>query len=646
MQGCKHISITLALLAAITATAGAQPAEDVLTRIPDDVLGFVAVRNVGAAGTNLSRFVNEVTMDQFPGNLLEMLKMRLRLGPAFNDNGGFAFMMLDPATFGLSVEQMDEDRLLAMLLPGNEPARIFEAYMPTVEGEYVVVNLGGNDTYAKPLGGYTVLSPDKGTIDAVIAATGSMARTIPAAHRDLYAVNDGILHINIERAAPLLAEVLDGLGEQMQDMGPGPGMGPGPAQALAMYSKMLSVVKDFLDQTRAFSLAANFGLDAVRFDSLVTFKPGSTLGAAVAAVRRPAGPLLDKLPALPYVVVAGGSWEGASKAIAAVQKEFTRKILEATVATGTAGAMTDEQTKRYLALVESMAARMNGVRMYVGPPPPGAPGVMALGFVMQVDDANAMMAEFPESIELGRMAGEAMLRDMPGMPKTTMEYVRNVMTVEGVSVDVLKQTMTYPPGAEKMAEQTRKMMRSFYGLESMDVYMAVIDNKTAVGSFGGGEAFLAEVIRAARSGGDLANDPNITQAMALLPRKPSVVAMLNAGNLLELIKNTVRAMAKPEQLDQVMGILGVLQIRTTTPAAYGLATEGAGVYQTVAIPNTLAADIYQNYMLAMQMLMQQMMQQMQQQQGPGGGFGAPPGGEFEIKPPKPQPVQPAPRQDF
>lgn len=626
MRVSRATWIALAVLVAVAAPVQAQQAEDVLTRIPGESLAFLAVPGVGEAGTNVGRFVNDVMMQQMPGSLLDMLKAQMRIGPGFNDLGGFAAVLLDPAMLGLpTTSLLDESTWteappVAFLLPGNDPAMLFSMYDPQIEEDgFIRIQFRGKTAYTKPLGDYTVMAADKPIVDAVARASTSAAQVLSDDHRALFKANDVVVYINVKRGAPLIVAAIEKLIAFMNQMAQSPMMDPAAGGVFQMYAKMMPMITEIIGEMDAATVALRFGPHALRFDSLVTFAPGSSIGKALAAWAPVPDPLLDRLPNLPYVVAAGHACSPEAAAeLAAAYRKYAAKLFDAFVTADTDAALTPEQTKRWLDMIVSWYRQMTGMQMYMGPPPAGS-GLLAFGFVMKMRDANAGLDMMPEMVELNEAFTEALMSAMPGAPTYTMDYRQNAANVEGVSVDVMVSKTIYPPGSEMVAQMARQMTQTFYGEEDVTIRMGAVGADRLVMSFGGGEAFLAEMIKAARTGGPLEKDLNTAAGIALLPRKPQLVALCSAPNLLEFVKKVVKAVLPPDVQPMVSGPVDALQIRVATPITYGMSAKGSGMYQALAIPTPLISDIYQNVMMLM----------MQMQMQPGGpGQPAAPTGSF------------------
>ena len=235
------LSLPVAAQTTTPTVAPALPAaEDILTRIPADCLGFVAVRNVGDFGAKIDKFLADINVAKMlPGSVLPLLKGAATVGDGFNDNGGAALVFLDPAQFGLTIEAYGSSSPpIVFLLPGNNPKLTFANWQPTEEAGYVKLRMpDGDEGFAKPLGGYTILGNNKQMVDAVAGSAKPVAGKIGPDHRDVIAKSDVAAYADMKTLAPILNKAIDGALAEMKQAGSGM---PPPLQAvMSLYGSVL-----------------------------------------------------------------------------------------------------------------------------------------------------------------------------------------------------------------------------------------------------------------------------------------------------------------------------------------------------------------------------------------------------------------------
>ncbi len=598
---------------ATSATPPAPAAEDILTRIPGDSMGFVVMTNVGRAGADLNTFIADAGLNTMvPGDMMAMLKMQLMIGEGFNDNGGLALVVLDPAQHGWDIPALiaagpaaqppASPQPIALILPGNDPIAIFEAYNPTPGDGHIVI-FNGTDMFAKPLGGYTVLAPSVAILEAVIAAPQSAAEVMPAEHRAFVNTCSVAAYGDLKAAGPILSSLVDMAQAEIAKISQDEYADPAEKLIADVYGGFLPFYRDMLGQLEAMTVGIRLVKTGLILDELITYQAESKMGKMLTGWKRQPRPLLDKLPSLPYVLAVGGDsagrMQGEAEAEAlAMTKEFIDNLL-ASEAIG--GKISAEDKARLSEIAMMMCGQVTGMQFYLG----GAPadkGVFALAVVLETEDAGAIQAVLPDLTRIKTSLLKALLvDDEPEIADLAITYSKEAVTIGDLAVDTID--ITHPEITEQLQYKGgRERIIKSYGDDKLRVYVAPVDAKTLVFTFGGGEAFCAEAIKTAKGGGPLATDPAVAAAMAELPSDPMFAMMLSLPNLLEVVKTGVKTLARPQSQEQILGTLDMIHFQSATPLAIGAAVRGRAIQQSLFIPSTLIRDATQaGMMIFMQM---------------------------------------------
>jgi len=576
------------------------PAENVLSRIPADCLGFIAIGNVADANVKVNRFLAAIGLSEMlPDNILQFVKMQLKLTEGVNDNGGLALVLLDFAQYGWDVPKMlaeDTDGPpgpppIAILIPGNDPAKIFAKYKPVAEKGYVKVDFGGGDPgYAKALGGYTVLTPTPAVLAAVVESPKSVLKKLSAGHRRAITANDVALYIDMKMASPYLAALMDFAVAQMtQQAGREAGRGgpTGPIKGLmTLYAGMLDFYKGIIAQMEGLTIGLRLSRSGVLIDELASFQRGSDMRTILAAYPKIRGPLLNKLPAsLPYVLAlgAGGGKLTSPRAIA-LNEKFNRELRNKLWANEALAKIPPDTRAKLERLARVTDEQALGMRLYGGGAAPGV-GLFGLAVVLEVKDAATVKTVLADVPSIAESIIKALVDDEE-VQKLSITYVQGAATVAGVTADAIQ--IDHPELADMKPEEKAEMIKVL-GEAKIRLFVAAPDKNTVVVTFGGGEAFLAEALKASTGRQDLADDPAVAAALRRMPRNPIYVGVFSAKNLVDLIKNGVRVIAGPEALESEPWPM--VQFSTQTPIAIGAAITNRGeVSERMFVPTATVAE--------------------------------------------------------
>lgn len=589
------VMLTLAVLmsASPLQAAAPAPAENVLTRVPASAVAVVVVRNVGETGARVDQFLRDIGVgEMLPGGVLAMLKTQLLIDAGFNDNGGLALMAIDPAKYGWDIPALltdESDALpdapppLAMLVPGDDPERLLANYNPVKEGNYVRVVMDGGawDLYAKRLGGYTVLAPSTQLIDAVVDSDKPATAKIPKAHQETLAKLDLGVYLDWKALAPIYNAAMERTAKQMQDLTEDP-YAPSEAKAiLNLYAGMLPLFKDMVMQMEAESLGVRIAKTAVLVEEHTTWLPDSLMGKAMASTQTPAGALLSKLPALPYVLAIGcKNAEPADPVLKAQMRQMGLDLLDKMLASEALGKVPPQTRERLRMAAVVLDEQTVGMQMYGGGSTGGS-GLFGLSIVLDVKDAATAKAALAELTDVT----QAFIRALVGedAAEFSMTYTAAAAQVGEMPVDAIKINF---PELAKMDDEERQEMIKALGSDQLALYVAEAGPKTLVVTFGGGTPFLGQAVKAAQSPKPMESDPEVAKVMAELPKNPMAVILFNPANLLDVINSGIQTMGGGDD-----NPLAGMVMQTRTPVALGASVADDGVRSTLYVPTALIGEI-------------------------------------------------------
>jgi len=584
---------------AMPASSAPPTVEPVLSRVPAGTLGFVMIHEAGSFGGKIDKFLDDLGLGQMlsqpdPADpdktvripVLDMVRGALQLGSGFNPKGGIAAVMLDPNEFGIDVLKMinpegngppQETKLpFVIYVPGKSIEETLGAYQPEKAGKYMKVMLPVGPMLAAQQGGYILLSPMDKALDKVLATKRKAMADLPEEQVVMLARADLAYYINFELAGPLFQKLI-GLLEQQMQMGPAPMPGP-MAPLMGMYFKFY---KDMIGQLDDVSVAGRFVDTGIVFEEMVSFKPGTTFGKALAGTRPMGKAVLNALPDLPYVLAMGSVGDDNPQA-GKIGMDFINDLLQVDPLAG----VPEAEKARMRKLVAGFNEQITGFQMVGGGAPAGN-GLFGVSFVIQCKDAAKVKALLAEKAQLI----QGLIRHFGGedenVQKLQVRYVKGVESVGSVSVDAIS---IEHPDLDTMEEDERIEMKKVLGENKIRFLVAAPSNKAVVVTFGGSRAFLAEALKVADGSGKIGTDAATAQAMKHMPKNPTFVLLLNGANLYELIVAGMKVMEPGADLPP-------FKVTCKTPIAMVGGLKGKSMHVAAYIPTDLVKEVVGIFMM-------------------------------------------------
>jgi hypothetical protein len=341
----------------------------------------------------------------------------------------------------------------------------------------------------------------------------------------------------------------------------------------------------------------------------------------MAATQPPSGNLLSRVSS-PSYILAVGAGEKASPQTQEQEKTFATEMTD-TWMTLPPFSMLDEKTKADLkALILAMSEQQaGGMQLIIGGPPEGS-GLFAASLVLQCKDSAALKELILGAVPLA----ETIIKTVTEEEELPFKIVasRAVTTVNGLSVDAIEFVIaaeeeeapaTEPaapaeepaaaeaPATENVdasevaiasstpaeeptttAEAEKNPVALVMGEDKIRFYLVAVDPQTLVITVGGAQAHLADAVRVAKAAdGAILSDPVVAEALAVMPKNLSSVALLNVGNLFDVIINAVVTMEGPESSPP-------FRVTTKTPIAFGGGVSGTMAHAVYYIPNELVKE--------------------------------------------------------
>ena len=559
------------------------PIEPILTRIPAGSAAFVVVRNLDQAAKNVRKFAEAIgTGEMLPEGLIEMGLEAAKVGEGFNANGGIASVLLDPAKFDVDLMKLiasggrppkaeegkpppPEPKIpLVIFVPGKGVASVLANYKPEPAGKFMKIMAPMGPVFARQSGGYILISPSQKAVEAVMASKKPVQAGLSAQQGAILKKSDVGVYLNMSVMGPLLNKGMD---MAQGAMPRGKAMPVDIGKFFGFYKAIIAQVKDVV-------LTVRVDAKAVVLDKAVTFKPDSKLGKALAAIKPGKGALLNRLPNLPYVLASSQQSTGADK-------DLYRSLIDLFMPLMNSLLKDDEaKVNQFKKLAEGLIDQIDTEQFVAGGAPKGS-GLFGAAVVWQCKDAAKTKALMVDYINLVRdmIVGLVPERDKEDASQLKFVHTKGAETIGGVAVDTVEVAH---PELGKLSEDERAQMKNVLGEDKIRLFLASVDPKTLVMTFGGSKAFLAEALKAARGGGTIPADKNVQAVLKALPKNPSTVILVSGANLWKVVLNGFKVMDEEPP---------PIQITAPTPVAIGGGVDGAGVHGTLYVPSDLVKDI-------------------------------------------------------
>ena len=544
-----------ALLAASTggetkppAKPATRPAEkldpQLLKLIPDHCVGFVTVRNAEGFAGRVDAFLKEVMPPMiFPPDFsaVKFLKTQLPFGEGFDAKGSFALVMLHPKQYAPDLLKpppegehawgdVEPQQLpVAFIIPGKGAATMFPGEKPVKDGKYLRYGEGEGYAWAFEADGFVILAFRKKVIEA-FPPTKSMAGRLPPAHKKMLA-RYGVFAWADRKTCSKLGNT-----RFAAFMGYLPQMGGGwwsatPIMFPIKYMRMTrgTVLKEATHVAVGIEMDKSGALFQVRW----TYPADSLVGKVLAAFPMKPGPLMTRLPDLPYMFAYG-----ANKALKTPNKlkaeQYAKLLGHKYLAT-----VPEDVKAKAKKIILGLQDEVTAVQHYYGPNSKEGGGMGAISVVECKSPAR-----LKKVIEQIPAVAQAIIRNFTEAPdefkKVSITHYKGVEAVDDIKVDAIAIDH---PDMQEWDEEQKDAVKGIYGDDKFRFLIAQVDKKTLVITFGGGMKLLGEAIKAAKQKRNLEADAVIKAALARMPRRRAAVGIFNLANAVTGYVDAVRSVA-------------------------------------------------------------------------------------------------------
>ncbi len=547
----QFLCVALALFGLVFSSAAAPAAEDVLTVIPDDALGFVVVNKIGPMHGKVMKMSKTL---QLPAKITETLKSLRKQAPQALDKRGSVAVaaVVDSQTPGAPVAvgfvpTTDYQALMKQLNAADSDAKIAE------------VMIGNKKTLVAQKGAFAVLTRqgNEQILEQVLASTDSAAAAAARlkgqlAGCDIYAV---AMPGGIKMAQQgLLVGLAAGKAKMAQEGGPQAEMA---LRGIGIYEELFKAMdKEITHTSVGLQIQKDGGL---RIVSRTLLAPDGTIAKLAKTVGPPAENPLGGLPREPFMFAGGGLYPGSwAKELAG----FSIKFMEIYMG---ADGLTDEHAKKFAELSAQSLKGMRSMSMLMGVSGPDESLYSNMLVTIEVDDSKKYLANYERVVrEMGKIGKEA------NVPFLSFDVEKT--EVEGTSALKMAMDLSAMLGGQQ-DPNAKKAIEAMLGTSGkLDVYLAAADSDTVVVAYVS-EQRLVEALEVAKNPDrQLSADPSIAKAAAELPSDAQWIAFWSPRGTFEFAANMIGKIA-PEAQGKIPAF------PKTSPVAFAerLSTEGVDI---------------------------------------------------------------------
>ena len=602
-RNCLGVVIAASLLLAGTfapaqAPAPAEPtstAADVLKCVPSGCMGFVVVPNVQDLTGKIDGFIKQISPEgqpMLPGSVLDMIKGAAGLAEGFDANGSFAMVMLDPQQYGLDLVSLisgattqpvnGENVPLVFVIPGTDPAKMFQAHQPVKDGEdYKLVGMGDSPGWARQMGKHVLLSPCRKALAAVATTQKSVAPDLSAAEKALMGRNQAMAWLNFKVVAPILDAAIARMEKEAAEIrkateGQEPGLvRPDEFMKLTM-ANALSQYRMLVKQVDGVALGLRFVESGIFIEARGAMRPDSAMGQALAATKHVASPLLNRLPNMPYILAIGAQSAGK------LPPDEQAKQIDKMLAGEPFRSLSDETKAKLRKIALASEEQVQSTQLFAGVNTAGG-GRLGVACVLECKSADKVREILAEAADVA--ADVMKIHPMTELRQLSVKYQKGLDSLGAMKLDVIS---IEHPDLEEMPEEGAAALKVVLGEQKIRLYVAQPNPKTLVITLGGQKQFLASAIQASAGTGKLEQDPAVAKVLAMMPKERVAVVVFSLRNMVNLVMDAVKDVGaatgnQPPPID--------IKIESTTPFAVVMSIEKTDLSLTGYVPTAPIREV-------------------------------------------------------
>ena len=542
-------------------------ADDVLSVVPDNVLGVAVVQRLTQTSEKAAKLAEKLKLP-LP-NALDLAKARLGIEKGIDEKGSLALAAVpgdgpnDEPIPLLFVPTNDYDALIKQLNPEQE------------ENGITTISIDGDRSIVGKKGNFAVISARSGAAKALRAALDSKASVADGLKPMQAWVNEADasaivtptgIKIGTAKAAEALAEVREQLGALGGDQA---------EMAKAMFNTYEKLIKSCPNEVSYAAAAVRMAADGdVHLGSRVLFTSDSSVAKYVASVPAPAGNPLAGLPADPWVMTMAGT---LSPELGNSLIDWSMQMMEAMPG----GKKVDpEKIKRIGELAKEQMKGIRALSMVVGVGTEKGSIYSGTAVVEKVDNAKKFLADYAKSVnELGKLAGDI---ESPFLGRMAAKEI----TVDGIPAVEIEMQIPSTAGADGLPG-FEKMFENLFGPGGkMMMYVAAVDDQTIVGAYVSKDLLKKAIASVRNPTASLSADAGIAKTAALLPQGSQWVGYINPKGVVDFGVRIAR-MVMPDAAG-----FELPPFAETQPVGFAIKATKGGLETDLVLPLSVIEAIY------------------------------------------------------
>jgi hypothetical protein len=522
--------------------------------------------------------------------LMQQLRRALRLDKEINSKDSAALVLVNPAAADINIVELLKaaqsrsaakgeptsyfqeskiEELVAVICPGKI-AKLIVA-KTTTEGPLTVITDEYEKIYAVQKGSHVVMSTSKIAVTAILNSPKSVVSELSTDQIAMIEDSELTLHLDLKPYKPMFEMLLNPPDENLDSKSGEP--------TTSVMDTYISLARWLMNEFDTTTIGLKLGSDGLNIDSICTAKPGSTTEKIFQAESPNAGEvkLLDSIPSQPYIVAAGMNGWIKNPVFQKVITNMAMSILNE----NSLYKIDEKKQARILELHNEGMNMITGAQLVVGGSPKGK-GLISYVHVIQCTDSAKYRSILFEASEFynGIIASTEI---PPGSPKPAINYAKDAEKIGDLSVDIMSDTVLNKP--EDDGAESSEMPNTLLGEKNKRARIAAPNAKTLVMTIGGASEGMAQAIKAAGGKGPIPGDPETLKTMQFMPKNPSLLALFNTGNLMDVIRTSMTtAGATPAAIKDLPAF------NSKTPIAFGMKAKGSTLHTSLHIPKPVIKE--------------------------------------------------------
>lgn len=491
-----------------------EPAGDILRIVPESAAGIVLVNHLKHTAEHIATLTEDLQLDSI--NPLGFAKAVTGLSEGIDERKSLAVVLF--------AEQVDARLKGAIVIPVSDYAKFAATFKVHDASEPInrIMVLERPMLLAEHAGYAIMVEPEHERFLKEFKATNK-AQSKLAGPLTGWLESQAVAILTFERGTTLLFEKLQRLKSQFEQLEVQSGQGAGPklSAMIAAFSRLNGEITHL-----GIGLQLDGGTAAISVEAAL--KLNGPLAREILRTAWPVEPGLGNLPAGRFVVATAGSLPQAW------MFDLARAKL---TALGALSALGPDERKEFDQSTTALLAHVRSLGFLLRPPAGQQSLLRQTLAVMRVDDSR----EYLRAHEIYLQKLEKLSKNSRSAPllsqvtKTTLEGMPALEVILDIS-------SLWPENADLAGQAALGLEKLFGPDRQFLVYLAALDEHRLIISYGNRER-LVEASQELRGGKTVLSEAGVAEALSLLPKDSSWVAVIGPGAVVQMVNGLLPAIA-------------------------------------------------------------------------------------------------------